>query len=202
MASLATDLVIVDTGCANISSVYFACQRLGANATVSRDTKIITQAKRVILPGVGTANNAMVKLQQADLITSLQQLQQPVLGICLGMQLLTQHSEEGNADCLKLIPGNVALMQSQTLRLPHMGWNTLNHIQQHPLLSGITEQDYFYFVHSFAVAANEHTIARCHYGNDFSALIAKDNIAGAQFHPERSGKAGAKLLTNFLKWQL
>lgn len=202
MASLATDLVIVDTGCANIGSVYFACQRLGAQATVSRDTKLITQAKRVILPGVGTANNAMAKLQQADLITTLQQLQQPVLGICLGMQLLTQYSEEGNVDCLKLISGKVAAMPSETVRLPHMGWNTLSHIQPHPLLSGITEQDYFYFVHSFAVAPNEYTLASCNYGHDFSAVIAKDNIAGAQFHPERSGKAGAKLLTNFLKWQL
>ncbi|MGI5308879.1 imidazole glycerol phosphate synthase subunit HisH [Rheinheimera sp. WS51] len=202
MTGLATDLVIVDTGCANISSVYFACQRLGAKVRVSRDLKLIKQAKRIILPGVGTANNAMAKLQQADLITCLQQLQQPVLGICLGMQLLTQYSDEGNVDCLKLIPGKVAAMPSQMVRLPHMGWNTLSHIAPHPLLNGITKQDYFYFVHSFAVAPSEHTIARCHYGEDFSALIAKDNITGAQFHPERSGKAGAKLLDNFLKWQL
>lgn len=195
-------LVIVDTGCANISSVYFACQRLGVTATVSRDIKAIKQAQRVILPGVGTANNAMAQLQQADLIDTLQQLQQPVLGICLGMQLLTESSQEGNVSCLNLIPGKVAAMQSDTLRLPHMGWNTLKNIQPHPLLTGFTEQDYVYFVHSFALAVNDYTLASCHYGSDFSAVIAKDNVAGAQFHPERSGKAGARLIENFLKWQL
>lgn len=196
------DLVIVDTGCANISSVYFACQRLGVNASVSRDLQLIKQSKRVVLPGVGTANNAMAQLQQADLIHTLQRLQQPVLGICLGMQLLTDYSQEGQVPCLGLIPGQVNAMQSNTLRLPHMGWNTLKHIQPHPLLAGFTEQDYVYFVHSFALAVNSYTVASCHYGNDFSAVIAKDNIAGAQFHPERSGKAGARLIDNFLKWQL
>jgi imidazole glycerol-phosphate synthase subunit HisH len=196
------DLIIVDTGCANISSVYFACQRLGVNARVSRDTQEITQANRIILPGVGTANNAMSQLQQAELIDTLQQLQQPVLGICLGMQLLTEYSQEGQVPCLGLIPGQVNAMQSNALRLPHMGWNTLQSIQPHPLLAGFTEQDYVYFVHSFALAVNTYTVASCHYGTDFSAVIAKDNIAGAQFHPERSGKAGARLIENFLKWQL
>ncbi|MDX3774975.1 imidazole glycerol phosphate synthase subunit HisH [Chromatiaceae bacterium AAb-1] len=195
-------LVIVDTGCANISSVYFALKRLGAEPVVSRNSQQIKTASRVILPGVGTAHNAMRNLQQAELTGILQDLQQPLLGICLGMQLLTEYSREGSVNCLNLIPGDVNAMQATEVRLPHMGWNTLHHISSHPLLAGITEQDYFYFVHSFAAAPGPYTLAQCHYGDDFAAVIGKDNIAGAQFHPERSGKSGARLLHNFLEWQL
>lgn len=195
-------LVIVDTGCANISSVYFAFKRLGVDARISRDAKQIKAADKVLLPGVGTAHNAMHKLQQAELIDTLQNLQQPLLGICLGMQLLSSHSMEGDVPCLNLIQGEVLPMQSAGLRLPHMGWNTLKNISNHPLLRGFTATDYMYFVHSFAVAPSEYSLALCHYGSDFAALIGKDNVAGAQFHPERSGKTGARLLQNFLEWQL
>jgi imidazole glycerol-phosphate synthase subunit HisH len=195
-------LVIVDTGCANISSVYFAFKRLGVEASISREAAIIKAADKVVLPGVGTAHNAMAKLAQAELITTLQQLQQPLLGICLGMQLLTRHSMEGDVACLNLIPGDVNTMQSGGLRLPHMGWNTLCNISNHPLLAGFTEQDYVYFVHSFAVAPSPYTLAECHYGNNFAAVIGNNNVVGAQFHPERSGKTGARLLQNFLEWQL
>ena len=197
-----TQLVIVDTGCANISSVYFALQRLGVSATISNDSKVIRQADKVILPGVGTAHNAMAALQQAELIDTLRQLNQPLLGICLGMQLLNQHSMEGDVSCLNLIPGEVLPMQSAGLRLPHMGWNTLTDISTHPLLAGFTAADYLYFVHSFAVAPGPYTLAQCDYGNKFAAVIGKDNVAGAQFHPERSGKSGQRLLQNFLEWQL
>jgi imidazole glycerol-phosphate synthase subunit HisH len=195
-------LVIVDTGCANISSVYFAIKRLGTDATISRDAQTIQAADKVILPGVGTAHNAMAKLQQAELVETLQSLHQPILGICLGMQMLTSRSLEGDVPCLNLIPGTVAPMQSAGLRLPHMGWNTLCNISAHPLLAGFTAQDYVYFVHSFAAAPNEHTLAQCHYGNNFAAVIGNNNVVGAQFHPERSGKTGARLLQNFLEWQL
>lgn len=197
-----TQLVIVDTGCANISSVYFALQRLGVSATISSDSKVIRQADKVILPGVGTAHNAMAALQQAELIDTLRQLSQPLLGICLGMQLLNQHSMEGDVGCLNLIPGEVLPMQSAGLRLPHMGWNTLTDISAHPLLDGFTAADYLYFVHSFAVAPGPYTLAQCDYGNKFAAVIGKDNVVGAQFHPERSGKSGQRLLQNFLEWQL
>lgn len=196
------ELVIVDTGCANISSVYFAIKRLGVTPVISSDTATIKAANRVILPGVGTAKAAMRNLQQRDLVATLQQLTQPVLGICLGMQLLTAHSDEGNVNCLQLIPGQVEPLNANGLRLPHMGWNTLHNLKAHPLLSGFTEQDYLYFVHSFAVIPSDYSLALCHYGSDFSAIIAKDNIAGAQFHPERSGSVGARLLQNFLEWQL
>lgn len=195
-------LVIVDTGCANISSVYFAFKRLGVDATISRDARVIKAADKVLLPGVGTAHNAMARLQQAELIDTLQGLQQPLLGICLGMQMLTSHSMEGDVPCLNLIPGEVLPMQSAGLRLPHMGWNTLHSISEHPLMRGFSVTDYVYFVHSFAVAPGPHALTLCHYGSDFAAVIAKDNVAGAQFHPERSGKTGARLLQNFLEWQL
>ena len=195
-------LVIVDTGCANISSVYFAFKRLGVDATISRDAQVIKAADKILLPGVGTAHNAMAKLEQAELIDTLKQLQQPLLGICLGMQLLTGHSMEGDVACLNLIPGEVLPLQSAGLRLPHMGWNTLHSINDHPLLRGFSVTDYLYFVHSFAVAPSAFSLAQCHYGSDFSAVIGKDNVAGAQFHPERSGKTGARLLQNFLERQL
>ena len=195
-------LVIVDTGCANISSVYFAFKRLGVDASISRDARVIKAADKVLLPGVGTAHNAMAKLQQAELVDTLQSLQQPLLGICLGMQLLTGHSMEGDVACLNLIPGEVLPMQSAGLRLPHMGWNTLKNISNHALMRGFNETDYMYFVHSFAVASSQYSLALCHYGSDFAAVIGKDNVAGAQFHPERSGKTGARLLQNFLEWQL
>ncbi|WP_214000706.1 imidazole glycerol phosphate synthase subunit HisH [Arsukibacterium sp.] len=195
-------LVIVDTGCANISSVYFAFKRLGVEATISREAAVIKAADKVVLPGVGTAHNAMAQLQHSDLIDTLQGLQQPLLGICLGMQMLSSHSMEGDVPCLNLIPGEVLPMQSAGLRLPHMGWNTLHNIGGHPVLKGFNSSDYVYFVHSFAVAPGEHSLALCNYGNDFAAVIGKDNVAGAQFHPERSGKTGARLLQNFLEWQL
>ena len=195
-------LVIVDTGCANISSVYFAFKRLGIDATISRDAAVIKAAAKVVLPGVGTAHNAMAQLQHRELIETLQGLQQPLLGICLGMQMLTSHSMEGDVPCLDLIPGTVLPMQSVGLRLPHMGWNTLHNISSHPILKGFSSSDYLYFVHSSAAAPSEYSLALCHYGSDFSAVIGKDNVAGAQFHPERSGKTGARLLQNFLEWQL
>lgn len=195
-------VVIVDTGCANISSVYFAIRRLGIDASISREPTDIKAADKVILPGVGTAHNAMAKLQQAELIDTLQSLQQPLLGICLGMQMLTSHSMEGDVPCLNLIPGTVAPLQSAGLRLPHMGWNTLCNISTHPLMAGFTEQDYVYFVHSFAAPSSPYTLAQCDYGNKFAAVIANNNVVGAQFHPERSGKNGARLLQNFLEWQL
>lgn len=195
-------LVIVDTGCANISSVYFAFKRLGVEAIISRDARVIKAADKVLLPGVGTAHNAMAQLEKAELIETLQSLQQPLLGICLGMQMLTAHSMEGDVRCLNLIPSEVLPLQSAGLRLPHMGWNTLHNISAHPLMRGFTDKDYLYFVHSFAVSPDSYSLAQCHYGTDFAAVIGKDNVVGAQFHPERSGKTGARLLQNFLEWQL
>jgi glutamine amidotransferase len=196
-------IVIVNTGCANISSVRFALERLGVEVDVSDDVNVIKNADKVFLPGVGTAAAAMQSIKQKALVETLQSLTQPVLGVCLGMQLMVDTSAEGgfkgtgNIPCLSLMPGHVARMEANGVRLPHMGWNTVTH-KNESLFSGIPQETYFYFVHSFAVPEYTHTLASCTYGNTFSAAINKDNFYGVQFHPERSGEAGAQLLTNFV----
>lgn len=193
-------LVIVDTGCANITSVFCALLRLGAEVQISADQALIRAADKVIIPGVGTAKQAMANIDAKGLRSTLQQLTQPVLGICLGMQLLTEHSAEGDVECLGLIPGQVAPLEAKGLRLPHMGWNTLQvESTAHPLLQGITAADYVYFVHSFAVQPSPYMLASCDYGSKFAAVIGRRNFLGMQFHPERSGQVGARLLQNFLQ---
>jgi glutamine amidotransferase len=194
-------IVIVNTGCANISSVKFAVERLGTQVIVSDDIQVIQAADKVFLPGVGSANTAMASIHKKQLVGCIQSLTQPVLGICLGMQLMVEKSEESltdNTPCLGLIPGQVKRMQVGDLRLPHMGWNTVTPVAAAPLFKGLDSGSYVYFVHSFAVAVSEFTMASCQYGMDFSAAIHKDNFFGVQFHPERSSDAGAHLLKNFI----
>ena len=195
--------VIVDTGCANLSSVKFAVQRLGYEVTITDDIALIKNANKVILPGVGSAKHAMKNIIEKGLVSTLQNLTQPVLGFCLGMQLMTKSSMETNEQesvaCLNLIPTEVKPLDSQGNRLPHMGWNTLTNVVDHPIFAGISAGDYFYFVHSFAAPISEYTIASCEYGSAFSAAIAKDNFIGCQFHPERSSALGSKIIQNFLE---
>jgi imidazole glycerol-phosphate synthase subunit HisH len=194
--------VIVDTGCANISSLKFALERLTGSVTVTDKPETILAAERVFLPGVGTANYAMGVMEQKGLSQVIQQLTQPLLGICLGMQLLTVSSSEGDTDCLNLIPVQVIGLEAQGLRLPHMGWNTLTQRVDHPLFRGIPQDEYFYFVHSYAAGLSEWTLASSEYGNQFSAALAYKNFMGVQFHPERSGKMGSQVLKNFLELSL
>jgi len=202
--------VIVDTGCANLSSVKFAIERLGSSVTITDDIELIKAADKVIFPGVGSAKHAMANIIDKGLIETLQNLTQPVLGFCLGMQLMTESSTEGKSNskegadentikCLGVIPTIVEPLDAKGKRLPHMGWNTLTTVASHPVLAGINVDDYFYFVHSFAAPLSEYTIASCLYGNEFSAAIAKDNFIGCQFHPERSSKLGSKIIKNFLE---
>lgn len=221
-------LCIVDTKAANFNSVVQAFKRLDIEATITRDIAKLKQADKLILPGVGSATTLMQGIlgctqqdacvschvaqsasnvqeaQDSQLIDYLRSTLQPTLGICLGMQVLTEKSQEvplnsniESVATLGLIPGTVHLLDAQGEPMPHMGWNTVRH-NDHPLFANIPQDSYFYFVHSFCVDVGPHTIAQCEYGQSFSAAIAKDNFMGVQFHPEKSGAIGAQLLQNFV----
>ncbi|KIQ97372.1 imidazole glycerol phosphate synthase subunit HisH [Lysobacter sp. A03] len=198
--------VLVDAGGANLGSVRYALERLGADVRVSRDAAEIAAASRVILPGVGAAASGMALLRERDLNKVLRELTQPLLGICLGMQLLYEGSEEGGVECLGLIPGSVRKLAAEpardgkpAIRVPHMGWNTLQLRQSDPLLEGIGDGAHVYFVHSYAAPVDERTLATCQHGSPFAAVVRSGNRYGAQFHPERSSTVGMRLLANFLK---
>ena len=194
------DVAIVDSGGANLASLQHALTRLGARSRVTADVRGIEAAPRVIVPGVGSAQSAMDRLRRTGLDSRLPLLRQPVLGICLGMQLLFSNSDEGETDCLGIIEGRVRrLLPTPERPVPHMGWNSLTDRRPDPLLDGITDDDYFYFVHSFAAAPAVTTLAATRYGDSLAAVVRQDNFWGAQFHPERSGRPGARLLDNFLR---
>ena len=193
-------LAIIDSGGANISSVTHALRRLGADPVFTADADTIGSADRVILPGVGAAGAAMSRLRELGLVECIQQLQQPVLGICLGMQLLFEQSDEDGVECLGIIPGTLEIMPaSQGIRVPHMGWNTTTVKRQDPLLNGLPEHPWFYFVHSYRAPIGDSTLATCQHGEPFAAIVRKKNFRGVQFHPERSARSGARLLANFLE---
>lgn len=194
-------LAIVDSGGANIASVRFALERLGVQSELTSDPAVIRSAERVILPGVGSAAEGMKRLQAKGLVECVRGLTQPVLGVCLGMQLLFEESEEdGGVETLGVIPGKVALLPSSPgITVPHMGWNTLTTGREPKLLDGIEPDARFYFVHSYAAPVNAFTIASATHGTPFSAMVQRGNFSGAQFHPERSGPAGARLLQNFVE---
>jgi glutamine amidotransferase len=195
----ARQIVIVASGGANIASLQFALQRLEVDSAVSADAAEIRAASHVILPGVGAAADAMSRLRQRRLDTLIPTLEQPVLGICLGMQLLYEASQEGDARCLGIIPGSASrLTEAPDRPVPHMGWNTLEIPRPCPLLAGLADGDHAYFVHSYALSLSTATIASTGYGAPFSACVQWRNFYGAQFHPERSAAVGARLLKNFL----
>ena len=192
--------VIIDSGGANIASLRAALTRLGTDSVVTTDHGVIRNAPRVFLPGVGSAQDAMHRLRVAGLDQVIPTLKQPLLGICLGMQILFDRSDEGPAKTLGVIPGSVDKLHSAPgLPVPHMGWNQLVQSQPDPLLDGVGALDYVYFVHGFAVSAGEFTVATTEYGSNFTAVARRGNFCGTQFHPERSGVVGARILANFLK---
>lgn len=192
--------VIVDSGGANISSLRFALGRLGCTPPLSADPELIRRASHVFLPGVGAADDAMNRLERNGLADVVRSLVQPVLGICLGMQLLFESSaEDGGRECLGLIPGRVARMLAAPDRpVPHMGWNLTQLSPDCPLFAGLPAAAHFYFVHSYAAPVGPDTVAVADYGGEFTAVVARGNFHGTQFHPERSGPAGARVLQNFL----
>ena len=193
-------VAIIDSGGANIASLRAALSRLGVESQVTTDHAVIKRAPRVLLPGVGTAHDAMARLRIAGLDQLIPQLRQPLLGICLGMQILFERSEEGPANCLGVIPGSITRLQSEPGRpVPHMGWNQMTQVRPDPLLDGITSLDHVYFVHSFAAPTSPATVAITDYGAAITAVARRDNFCGTQFHPERSGVVGSRILANFLK---
>jgi imidazole glycerol-phosphate synthase subunit HisH len=201
----ARDVVIIENGGANIASLQFALERLNVASTLTTEPRRIRAASHVILPGVGAAAGAMQRLRERQLHTLLPELRQPVLGICLGMQLLFEASDEGGdgvggaVQCLGIIPGRARKFTPASGRpVPHMGWNTLQVLKPSGLLQNFAPDAYAYFVHSYALDINEATIASSAYGISFSACVEWRNFYGAQFHPERSARAGSVLLQNFL----
>jgi len=192
-------VVVIKLGVGNTASILFAFGRLGVRARLSDDRREIEDAERLVLPGVGAAGHAMRRLEQMGLDGVLGAFRRPLLGICLGQQLLYEASEEEDgAAGLGLLPGLVtALPRSAELPVPHMGWSPLSLERDHALLEGVRSDAYVYFVHSYACPLGDETIAVAAYGRRFSAMVARDNVFGCQFHPERSGAVGARVLRNF-----
>jgi len=195
-------IVIIKYNAGNIRSVDFALQRLGVSALITADPDEIRSADRVIFPGVGEASTTMSYLKHHKLDALICDLHQPVLGVCLGLQLMCAHSEEGDTECLGIFPEKVkkfVLSQddSTSFKIPHMGWNSISGLKT-PLFDQISDEDYFYFVHSFYATTGVDTAATCNYLVPFSAALQRDNFYATQFHPEKSGKTGAKILENFI----
>ncbi len=198
------DVAVIDSGGANLASLLHALRRLGAHAEVTSDFARMQSASHVLLPGVGAAFDAMARLRSAGLAERIPTLRQPLLGICLGMQLLFETSAEA-ADsqqatrCLGVLPGHVSRLSADADHpVPHMGWNRLTLLQTDPLFAGLGADDYLYFVHSYVAPASDAVLAVADYGRPIPAVVRGGNFRGVQFHPERSAKAGARLLANFL----
>lgn len=193
------NIAIVKYNAGNVQSVKYALERLGVNPIVTDNHELLQNADKVIFPGVGEAATAMRYLKEANLVELLPQLKQPVLGICLGLQLMCRHSEEGNVNGLGIFDILVKRFQPKEVeqKVPHMGWNTIQQLKS-PLMQGIDENSFVYFVHSYYAEVCEHTIATCDYILPFSAALHKNNFYAAQFHPEKSSTVGEQILRNFL----
>lgn len=193
-------IVVIKYNAGNIFSVDAALSRLGIEAIVTDDKELICKADKVIFPGVGEASSTMKHLSDKGMADVIKSLKQPVLGICLGMQLMCRFSEEGNVDCLNIFDLDVKkfISQKHEDKIPHMGWNTIMDVKQ-PLFDASLENQFVYFVHSFYVPVNEYTAATTDYILPFSAALHKDNFYATQFHPEKSGSVGEAILNNFLK---
>lgn len=206
-------LAIINYEAGNLTSVWRAFAALGVNAEITSEHSKILAAERVVFPGVGNAAAAMRSLKKLglnDVLAKVLAKGTPLLGICLGSQIILEHSQEGDTACLGLLPGqamrfplNHADNEGNTLKVPHMGWNSLRPLYQHPLLKDVPNSAQFYFVHSFypAPANKANILGTTDYGYEFASMLAKDNLAAAQFHPEKSGRPGLQILANFLTWR-
>lgn len=192
------NLAIIKYNAGNIRSVLYALERLGVQAEVTDNHEKIRSAEKVIFPGVGEASSAMNSLRENNLHQLIKELKQPVLGICVGMQLLCNHSEENDTDCLGIVP--VQVKKFTQLKVPQIGWNSIYDLKT-PLFHNIPEQSYIYNVHSFYAEDSPFTIAKCNYGLEYAAAVQKDNFYGVQFHTEKSAKTGDQILKNFLEWK-
>jgi glutamine amidotransferase len=192
------NIVVIKYNAGNVQSVLFALERIGLNGILSDNPETISSADKVIFPGVGEAGSAMNYLKEKKLDILIKELKQPVLGICLGMQLLCNFSEESNTQCLGVFNQDVKLFPSnKNFKVPHVGWNTFYDLQS-PLFKNCKEEEFVYYVHSYYVEVDEHTIAKTNYILPFSAAVQKNNFFACQFHPEKSGSIGEKILLNFL----
>lgn len=192
-------LAIVKYNAGNIQSVLFALERLGIDAVVTDDSDVLQAADKVIFPGVGAARSAMESLQAKQLDVVIKNLQQPVLGICVGMQLLFAYSAENDTSCLGIIPASVRRFAAEShLKVPQVGWNTITHLRS-PLFAGIAENSFVYYVHSYYAEMNAWSIATTEYGIPYCGAVQKDNFFGVQFHTEKSAETGDRILKNFLE---
>jgi glutamine amidotransferase len=192
------EIAIIKYNAGNVASVMYALDRIGQKYKWTDDPEEIKKADKVIFPGVGEASTAMAHLKEKGLDTLIKGLKQPVLATCIGMQLLCKHSEEGNTNCIGVFDVEVKKFQSKDLKIPHVGWNSIKPKGENPLMKGLKEEEFVYFVHSFYAPVNAYTTAVCEYVQPFSAMLHKDNFYAAQFHAEISGKAGEQILKNFL----
>lgn len=201
MATSAASIAVVPGGGENVNSVLFALERAGVKAVPTLDAETIRSAELVILMGVGAAPPAMAKLKAHGLVECLRELRQPLLGICLGMQLLFDRSAEGDVECLGILPGTIERFPDEaSLTVPHMGWNRLEVLAGgHPLLDGIKTGDWVFYANTFYAPLSKASIARTDYGVPFSAAVHRNNVFGCQFHPERSASIGGRIFTNFLR---
>ena len=192
------EIAIIKYNAGNVASVMYALDRIGQKYQLTDDHEQIKKADKVIFPGVGEASTAMAYLKEKGLDQVIKGLKQPVLATCIGMQLLCKHSEEGNVDCIGVFDVEVKKFISKDLKIPHVGWNSIVKRGDNPLMKGLKEEEFVYFVHSFYAPVNQYTTAVCEYEQPFSAMLHKDNFYAAQFHAEISGKAGEQILKNFL----
>jgi len=191
-------IAIVDYGAGNVASVANALVSLGQEFRITSSASEINGAEKIIFPGVGQASFAMNQLASRNLINVLQRTKKPLLGICLGMQLLCEFSEEGNTDCLAIFPGKIKQFDPNKTKVPHIGWNTVRKVSPSPLFDGIRNDEFFYFANSFYLPKSKWTTAATENSVNFTAVIEKDNFHGVQFHPEKSSSAGLQLLKNFI----